>query len=353
MEPVKFALIGTGCIAQTHADAMKTCELARLTAVYDGVPERAVDFASRYGVAAATTLPELLARSDVDAVVLCTPSGARAEPAVAAAQAGKHVLCEKPMEVTLERADRVIQACEKNGVKLGCVFQSRTARNVERIGKAIQSGRFGRMVLANAQIRWFRSQAYYDSGQWRGTWRLDGGGALMNQSIHAVDLLLLFAGKPRRVFSFADALTHRDIEVEDTVVAAILFESGAMGTIEASTSCEPGFPKRLELSGEKGSVTLEEDAITRWVFVDELPEDETIRREGAAGDSIQGGSGSPTVSSTEGHRRQLEDFARAILENRDPMITGREGRRSIELIRAIYESAQAGRPWDFQKGGLD
>jgi UDP-N-acetyl-2-amino-2-deoxyglucuronate dehydrogenase len=203
MDEVNYGIIGTGMIASLHAKAIADTAHARLVAVYDCVPERGKAFADAHGVAAGTDLSTFLARSDIDAVTVTTPSGIRAEVAVSAAQAGKHVLCEKPLEVTVERADRIIRACEANGVTLACIFQSRMGTNVRRIQGALDAGRFGRLILVDAKVAWFRPQEYYDSAAWRGTWRLDGGGALMNQSIHIIDLMLMFAGPPRSVYQIS------------------------------------------------------------------------------------------------------------------------------------------------------
>jgi UDP-N-acetyl-2-amino-2-deoxyglucuronate dehydrogenase len=199
MKQVRFGIIGTGMIAEFHANAISKCQSAVLTTAYDIVAERAKEFSEKYNLRPESSLESFLAGEDIDAVIISTPSGAHMEPAISAAKAGKHVLCEKPMEVTLKRADCIINACEKNNVKLGCIFQARTGKNVKKIQDALQQGRFGRLILAGVQLKWFRSQEYYDSAGWRGTWRLDGGGALMNQSVHIIDLLRLFAGPARRV----------------------------------------------------------------------------------------------------------------------------------------------------------
>ena len=203
------------------------------------------------------------------------------------------------------------------------------------------------MVLANTQIHWFRSQEYYDSATWRGTWALDGGGALMNQSIHNIDLLLYLNGDPAEVFAYTDTLTHTGIEVEDNAVAVVKFKNGSLGTIEASTSCAPGFPRRLELSGSKGTVMLEDDCIKNWTFVEELPEDEAIRQAGLIGENMKGGSGDPMAINCEGHRRQIEDLAQAIISGKEAKLSGREGRRAVQLICGIYESAKTGKPVKF------
>ena len=349
MTKTRFGIIGTGNIAGFHAAAIKEAKNAELTAVCDSVPERVQAFAEKHGAAAETDLSLFLARKDIDVVTIATPSGAHADVAVPAARAGKHILCEKPIEVTVERARSIIDACEASQVKLACVFQARLNRNVQLIRQALDAGRFGRLILANAQVKWFRSQEYYDSGQWRGTWALDGGGALMNQSIHIIDLLVYLAGPPESVFARTGTLTHSGIEVEDTAAAVIQFANGAMGTIEASTSCAPGFPRRLEISGEKGSVVMEDDRLTRWSFADPLPEDEQILKEGTKGDNLKGGFADPKAISHEGHRRLIEDLCEAIQNGREPAIPGREGLGAVELICGIYDSAQTGKPHIFKE----
>lgn len=341
MADLGMAIVGTGTVAERHALAIEALTGARLAAVYDADNERCTAFAQARGIPAIHSLEELLARDDVDIVTIATPSGTHADVAVPVATAGKHIICEKPMETTLEKADRIIRACDEAGVVLSTVFQARFGDSVRLVKDAIDRGRFGRLVLASAQVRWYRSQEYYDSSGWRGTWALDGGGALMNQSIHMVDLLLYLAGDVREVSAFAETLTHTGLEVEDTLSANLRFASGALGTIEASTSCAPGFPRRLELSGEGGSVVLEDDRIVRWQFAEELPEDEDVRAKGAAG-GLTSGAGDPRAAGFEGHRRQFQDVVDAITAGREPSIPGREGRRAVGLIGAIYESARTG-----------
>ena len=347
MKTTRFGIIGTGVIAEFHAMALKEAKGAVLTAVCDNVPERAQAFGEKFGVAYESDLPTFLARKDIEAVTIATPTGVHADIAVSAAEAGKHILCEKPLDITLKRVNRIIQTCEKNGVTLACVFQSRLSQNIRRIREAIDAGRFGKLILASAQIKWFRDQEYYDSSQWRGTWTMDGGGALMNQSIHTIDLLVYIAGAPKSVTAYIDTMTHTGIEVEDTAVALIKFANGAMGTIEASTSCAPGFPRRLEISGEKGSVVLEDDNLLRWSFVDQTPEDDAILKQGMSSDDLKGGSSDPKAISHKGHRRLIEDLAEAIQTDREPIIPGREGRLAVELICGIYKSAKSGMPYYF------
>ncbi len=340
-DKIRFAIIGTGMIAERHAKALEASDHAELAGVFDLNNERAEKFAKENkGIKTYTAFDELLNDRNIDAVTIATPTGAHMDVAIPAACAGKHILCEKPLDVNLEKADKIISACEQHNVRLSAVFQARFSENVQLIKKALDNGRFGRLLLASAQVKWFRSQEYYDSAGWRGTWAVDGGGALMNQSIHLVDLLLYFAGSPSEVNAYTGTLTH-NIEVEDTACASVRFKNGAMGVIEASTSCAPGFPRKLELSGEKGSVTLEGDAITRWHFIEELPEDAAIRESTASGKLVSGAS-DPRAADFEGHRRQIEDLSLAIQQNREPSLPGREGRRAIELICGIYRSAETG-----------
>lgn len=343
MPDLGMAIIGTGTVAERHADAIAALDGARLAAVYDANPDRGREFGAERGVPAAESLEALVARDDVDIVTIATPSGTHAEVAVPVAQAGKHVICEKPLETTVEKAERIVNACNQAGVVLSSVFQARFVDTVAEIKRALDSGRFGRLVLASAQVRWFRSQEYYASSGWRGTWALDGGGALMNQSIHMVDLLLYLAGEPEEVNAFAGTFTHPGLEVEDTVVANIRFASGGFGVIEASTSCAPGFPRKIELSGENGSVVLEDDRIVRWRFVDDREEDVLIREAGAKGAGMAGAAADPRAAGSEGHRRQFQDVVTAIREGRSPKIPGTEGLRALRLITAIYEAARTGR----------
>ncbi|MCK4824056.1 Gfo/Idh/MocA family oxidoreductase [bacterium] len=318
-------------------------------AVHDVDPDRALSFALEHNTEAVLHLQDLLANDHIDVVTVATPSGTHGTVAIPAAKAGKHIICEKPLETTLEKADAIIESCEENKVFLAAVFQSRFGRIVQLIKKAIDAGRFGKLILASAQVKWYRSADYYASAGWRGTWELDGGGVLMNQSIHIIDLLLYLVGNPREVFAYTDLLTHAGLEVEDTACAAIRFENGAMGVIEASTSCAPGFPRKLEISGQNGSIVLEDDRLIRWQFTEEYPEDREIRRKGEISEGLHSGAGDPKAAGYKGHKQQFQDMARAILEKREPLISGREGRRALELICGIYESAESGLPYRFSE----
>lgn len=343
---VKYGIIGTGAIANLHAAALAQIANAELVMVYDTVLERAREFAAKHNCRCAESMEELLA-SEVQAVTIATPSGVHAQCAIPAACAGKHILCEKPLEITVSKTNDLIRTCETHNVRLSAVFQSRFSTSVRKIKQAVDQGRFGQHVLASASVRWYRTPEYYANAGWRGTWRLDGGGALMNQGIHTVDLLLHFNGDPREVTGRFTRVMHQGIEVEDTVVAMVQFKNGSLGTIEASTACAPGFPRRVELSGTKGSVVLEGDRIIRWDFVEEKPEDEEIRRVCSQSEGTQGGATDPMAISCEGHRRQLQELTDAIQGGSHLTAPGSEGKRAVELICAVYESARTGTSINF------
>jgi predicted dehydrogenase len=277
----------------------------------------------------------------VDAVCITSPSGAHGDPAIAAMRAGKHVLCEKPLEITPQRIDAMLACAAETGRILAAVFQSRFGQGAQTVKRAVEAGRFGRITLASAYIKWWRTQQYYDSGAWRGTWELDGGGALMNQGIHAIDLLQWLVGLPAEVKATTATLAHERIVVEDTAVAALRYANGALGVIEGATSAFPGWTKRIEICGDKGSVILEDDNLKFWQFETDEPGDAEIRA-GGSGANIGGGAANPLAISTEGHRRQIEDLCGAIRENRQPAIAGRDARNAVALICAIYESAKSG-----------
>jgi len=338
-----FGIVGWGSIAPFHARAIAEIPGARLAAVLTSRPETAAAIREQFGVQVAVVgdLHSLLNRQDVHAVNICTPSGAHLEPALAAAAAGKHVVVEKPLEITLERCDLVIKACRQHGVKLCTIFPSRFTDANMALAEAIASGRFGRIALADAQVKWWRSQQYYDSGGWRGTWSLDGGGALMNQAIHHVDLLQSLVGPVREVAAFAALRAHERIEVEDAAVLALRFDSGAIGSIQATTAAFPGLLKTIAVHGESGSAVVEQDRIVTWQFADQRAEDEELLRANSTSPTT-GGAADPKAISHEGHRRQLAEFIDAIRADRDPIVDGAEGRRSVEIILAAYHSQATG-----------
>jgi predicted dehydrogenase len=340
-----FAIVGCGMIAGFHLKALAEIDGARVVAVVDSVPEALERFVAKHQLRCETygTLAPALERRDVDIVIVSTPSGAHMESAVAAADAGKHVVVEKPIEVTLERCDRIIGACDRNKVKLCTIFPSRFADANQALKTAVERGRFGRLTLGETTCKWWRPQSYYDQGGWRGTKALDGGGALMNQAIHNVDLLLWMMGPATHVTGMTAMLAHERIEVEDTAVACLRFASGALGVIMATTSVHPGYPKTIAIHGDKGSALIEQEDVIRWDFSPESDEDKEIRKRFAVKVGASGGASDPSAISHEYHRRQLADFVKAIETGGQPLVDGREGRRAVQAILAIYESTMTGR----------
>lgn len=343
MAETGFGIVGAGVIASFHARALAEISDARLLACTDVSRERSQSFAREYSCTSRDTLDDLLTDPAVDALIICTPSGLHLEPALAAAAAGKHLVVEKPLEITPERCDRIINAARENNVLLSGIFPSRFSDAALFIKTALDTGRFGRLTVLDAAVKWHRSEEYYAQAGWRGTWKLDGGGALMNQSIHAVDLLQWFSGGIAEVSAFSATLGHEGLEVEDTAAAAVRHRSGALGTITGTTASWPGWAKRIEISGTEGSAVLEDERITRWDFKESRPEDEAVLEGIRSGGTGVGGAGDPTAIGFEGHRRQLSDFIAALEENREPLVNGDEARKAVAVITAIYESARKGK----------
>ena len=341
-----FGIIGCGMISNFHARAIGDLRGARVVGCFDAYAPAAERFAETHACQAHADLKDLLADPKVDIVTICTPSGAHLEPALAAARAGKHVIVEKPLEITLRRCDQIIRACEKNQVVLSTIFPSRFHESAQLIKQAIDEKRFGRLTLGDAYVKWFRTQEYYDSGAWRGSWKLDGGGALMNQAIHSVDLLTWFLGPVRSITAHTATLAHKRIAVEDTAVASLQFENGALGVIEASTAAYPGYLKRIEVHGSEGSAALEEEDLTAWDFASKNRRDAAIRRRMLGKTKSGGGASDPSAIGHHGHTAQFKDVLKAIQSGGAPLVDGAEGRRSVEIILAIYKSAEQGRAVD-------
>ncbi len=340
---IGFGVIGCGMIAGFHAKAIADANGAHLAGCTDRNTERSTAFAAENDCTAFDTLDAMLADPNIQAVSICSPSGAHLDPALEAAAAGKHILVEKPLEVTTERCDQIIAACEKSGVKLATTFQSRFHESSKLVKQAVDAGRFGKITMGDAYVKWYRSQEYYDSGAWRGTWALDGGGALMNQAIHSVDLLVWLMGPVTQISAMTDTLTHERIEVEDVAVATLRFANGALGVIEATTTAFPGALKRIEVCGSQGTAVIEEEDIHTWQFAEETDADESIRQEMAGKTQTGGGASDPAAIGHHGHTLLFEDLVKAINEDRPSVIDGHEGRRSVQVIEAIYESAKSGK----------
>jgi UDP-N-acetyl-2-amino-2-deoxyglucuronate dehydrogenase len=326
-------------IASIHAEAIATLPAARLAAVTDVVPERATSLAGEFGCAAEPDLDALLARDDIDVVSVCVPSGLHAEVGVRAAQAGKHLVVEKPIEVTLAAADRLIGAARRAGVAMTVISQHRFDRGLVELRRLLDGGALGRLVLGEASTKWYRSQGYYDSAAWRGTGGLDGG-SLMNQGIHYVDLLLWCMGPVTEVTALCATQTHQ-IEVEDTALAALRFSSGAVGTIVASTAVFPGFAQRLEITGTAGTVTVEDGQIVRRALGAEVPEP-------GRGDHDDDGT-APSAPAAHAaldpasHAAQIANLLAAVDAGRQPSVTAESGRAALEVVCAVYQSAREGR----------
>lgn len=337
-----FGVIGCGLIADFHAKAIADVDAAELVACFDNRPQAADRLAQSTGCKAYHDLDAMLADPAVDVVTIGTPSGVHMEPALAAASAGKHLIVEKPLEITLQRCDAIIDACQAAGVVLSSIFPSRFHDSSRRMKQAVEAGRFGRLTVGDAIVKWYRTQEYYDGGAWRGTWELDGGGALMNQAIHNVDLLTWLMGPVAEIRAQTALLAHQRIAVEDTAMAILRFENGALGMIEASTAVYPGYLKRLEIHGSTGSAVMEEEDLIKWDFAEEAPEDASIKQQMAQQVSGAGGASDPAAIGYHGHTRQFADVLEAIGAGAKPAIDGAEGRRAVEIILAIYQAAETG-----------
>jgi len=343
-----IGIVGLGMIAEFHAKAIQAMEGAHLACAFTRKGgEKADKFAKDFGIQLYVgDYDAFLKHPGLNVVAIATPSGAHLEPAEAAAKAGKHVICEKPLEITLERCDALIAACKKNKVLLGGIFPSRTGGAVQIMRRAASAGRFGRLTVCNALIPWWRTQTYYDQGKWRGTWALDGGGALMNQSIHTIDLLQWLAGPVKEIFAFAGCLAHQNIEVEDAAAAALKFKSGAVGTIVGTTAMFPGTSNEVHIAGDKGTAILRGSNLILWKFEKEMPEDSEIREKYAPPPegATKSGASDPRAISFTGHQHQFENFVRCLRGEEKLLVDGLEARKAVEVILAIYGSALTGKP---------
>ncbi len=325
-------LIGSGNISDTHARAARASAGVVLEGHWGRNGTATARQAARHGGTAFATLDALLTHRPLDAVLVGTPSGLHAEHGIAAAKQGLHVLIEKPLDVSTARVDALVDACRHSGVTLGVIFQDRTAPDLVWLKQLVTDGALGAQVMASVSVRWYRPPAYYAGSEWRGTRALDGGGALMNQGIHSVDLLLWLFGDVARISAFTRTALHA-IEVEDTVVAALDFAGGALGTLEVTTAAFPGLARRLVLTGSEGTVVVEGDRVVRV----ELRSPVAPPPQGEA--TISGSASSPVVADVQGHGRVLADFVRAVREHGAPICDGGEGRRSVALVEAIYRAA--------------
>ena len=351
-EKLRFGILGCGVIGPHHARAIAGLESAELVAVADVVPELAENLAGEYGCSPYTGLEEMLSNVNLDAVCVCTPSGMHAEDAITALEAGKDVVIEKPVDVTLEATDRLLEVQRATCRKVTVVSQHRFDAATRAVHEAVTNGEFGRLTSGTAEIRWWRSQSYYDSGGWRGTWELDGGGVLINQAIHSIDLLQWLMGPVVEVTAYTGLLAHERIEVEDTAVAILKFEGGALGTIVATTAAYPGLTARIAVHGHRGSAIVDNDELRYFHAAGEQQEgdaygggdnqaEQVVKRYGEVESGPSAGADPSSLSMA--HREQIQDFVEAVGEGREPSINLEEGRKPLAIIQAIYESARTGR----------
>jgi predicted dehydrogenase len=335
----KFGIIGSGLIADFHAMAIRSLPNAELAGFWGTNPEKTAKLTNKYGCKSWESYLQMLASGEVEIAAITTPSGAHMEPALEAARNGIHAICEKPLDISLERIDAMIGAHERAGTRLGGIFNFRYYDTLEPIKAAIEKGRFGTITYAAVHVPWWRSEAYY-KGNWHGTWQLDGGGALMNQSIHMIDMLQLLMGPVESLSAYTATLAH-DIEVEDTAAAVLRFQNRALGVIYGTTGSYPGQFRRLEITGTGGTVIMVENSYTVWQFAEELEEDREILEKFG---KIEGGGGvsDPGAIPFEPHARNIAAFISAVENDRPFEIEGPEARKSVEIILAIYESAKTG-----------
>ena len=343
---LRFGIIGCGVIGRIHAEAISSLPDAQLVAVADVIPKRAHGLAEKFHVTPYGDFQEMLAHEELDVVDICTPSGLHREHACQVMRSGRHVIVEKPMEISRAAIEEMLRVQQETGVKLAVISQHRFDPVTRQVHDLIEEQAFGRLVLGNAIIPWWRSQAYYDSGAWRGTWELDGGGVLMNQSIHSIDLLQWLMGPARSVFSYTDTLVHR-METEDVAVAVLRFANGALGTIAATTGAYPGVSTRIEIYGDKGSAVIEDDQLSYFHLARDDREEVGPYGGGAPGKRAQrtenadtSAAQDPAALAIRSHALQIEDMLRAIREDGTPLLDGYAAKHPVEIILAIYESAR-------------
>ncbi len=342
MKTWNFGIVGAGLIADFHARAIGDIPNAKLTGVCDNMLEKAHKLSDKYGAAAYDSYEKMLESDDIDIVTIATPSGFHMEPTVAAAEAGKHVICEKPLDITLERIDKMIAAHDKAGTRLGGIFPYRFNEGMKPLREAIRFGRFGTITYASIYVPWWRTDEYYKDS-WHGTWKLDGGGALMNQSIHMVDMLCDLMPNIESLQAYTATLGHPQIETEDTATAVLKYTTGALGVIYGTTASFPGQFRRFEITGTQGTVIMVEDSFTTWQFADEKPEDDEVRKKFG---QIEGGGGvsDPAAISYQNHTRNFQAFLDALESGEDFWIDGTEARKAVEVILAVYEAAKTQKP---------
>jgi UDP-N-acetyl-2-amino-2-deoxyglucuronate dehydrogenase len=345
MKTWNFGIIGAGLIADFHAKAIQSLRNARLLGICGTNSQKVRILAEKYGCKAYSGYEEMLRSGEIDIVTITTPSGAHMEPAIEAARCGKHVICEKPLEISLNRIDRMIDSHSKAGTKLGGIFNYRFNDNLKYLKNAVEKGRFGTITYASVHVPWWRNESYYKDS-WHGTLKLDGGGALMNQAIHMIDILQYLMGPVESLQAYTATLAHQ-IEVEDTATAILKFRNNALGMIYGSTASFPGQFRRLEITGTKGTVVVVENSFKIWQFADQTEEDTEIFNRF---NQIEGGGGvsDPAAIQFEPHARNIAAFIESIESGLPFEIDGQEARKAVEIILAIYSSAKEKKPFYFK-----
>lgn len=343
IKKIHFGIVGLGNIASTHARAIRGHEDADVSAAASRSEKNRLQFKKEFDLPLFETYEDLLSFDPIDAITVCTPTGTHLEYGERAAEAGKHVIIEKPIEITVQRGRRLIDCCRQNGVKLAVIYQNRFSKGAIRVKEVIESGIIGTPIMARAAVKWFRDQEYYSSSNWRGTLRLDGGGAVINQAVHTIDLLYWFLGEAEAVSAFKGTMTHPDIEAEDNAVAIVRFKSGVLAVFEASTSIIPPQPRRIEINGTKGSVVLTDDeAIVMLgsgseIFDSEsdsvFDEDESQKRGSGAADPMEG-------LGVQNHTAQYKQIIHAIRNDEAPVVSGEESLQSLAVVESIYRSSE-------------
>lgn len=344
MKTYKFGIIGCGMIANIHAKAIQKIPNAVIAGIYDPAADSVQEFAAQYQCRVYLSLEEMLADTGVDVINICTPSGVHAKQAIASARAGKHVIVEKPLAVNKEDAQAVVRVQRKTGVKICVISQLRFSCGVQALRDAVRQGKLGRIIMGSLSMRYYRSEEYYQKGGWRGRWSSDGGGALMNQGIHGLDLLSYICGPVVSVRALYKTLFH-NIEVEDTLCAVLEFKNGALGTVEASTAIKPGSPRRIEIGGTQGSAVLTEDAITEWRVDKPVPDTREHWQMGAEND--------PSALDVTGHLLQFKNLLASVEGREELLVDAAAGCSTVELVLAIYESARSGKTVNLEMSEKD
>lgn len=335
MKQVGIALVGCGLVANVHIAAIKELAQAKICGVWSRDAEHTAIFAAKHELFAYESFAKLLADPVVDVVVLCTPPGSHVDLGLEVAQAKKHLVVEKPLDIDFAKAQLLVDTYQHKGLKLSVIFQNRFTPAAQMVKQALEDGLLGKLYLGDAYIKWYRSPEYYASAAWRGTWAVEGGGALINQGIHTIDLLQWLMGGVKTVSGIVRTMTHK-IETEDIGVAWVDYHNGAVGVIEGSTAIQPSFKERVELHGENGTIILEGGNIKEWKVVG-CNEADYVTVEKVS----YGVTNSPAITPVN-HKAQYADIIAAVQENREPLVNGEQGLKALDIVLGIYKSSQQG-----------